>query len=51
MTVRTQYSPLLEQTVELLVKCFAATNHHKLLRSASDVSYVCMYVVSMKVKV
>ena len=37
-TVSEQYAPLLEGTVELLVKCYAAVYHAKLLDSASHVS-------------
>lgn len=37
-TVNEQYAPLLEGTVELLVKCYAAVYHAKLLDSAAHVS-------------
>ena len=37
-TVNEQYIPLLEETVELIVKCYAVVQHHKLLDSASQVS-------------
>ena len=36
-TVNEQYAPLLEGTVELLVKCYAAVYHAKLLDSAAHV--------------
>ena len=54
-TVNEQYSPLLEDTVELLVKCYAAVYHAKLLDSAAQVrntnyfkvyKILCMGVVS-----
>ena len=37
-TVTRQYLPLLEQTIELVVKCYAAVHHHKLLDTAAQVS-------------
>ena len=39
-TVNEQYAPLLEGTVELLVKCYAAVYHAKLLDSAAHVRCV-----------
>lgn len=46
-TVHQQYAPLLEGTVEMIVKCFAAVHYAKLLDSAAQVCattldcYVC----------
>ena len=37
-TVAKQYLPLLEQTIELVVKCYAAVHHYKLLNTAAQVS-------------
>ena len=39
-TVHEQYAPLLEGTVELIVKCFAAVRYPKLLDSATQVSHL-----------
>lgn len=36
-TVHRQYLPLLEDTIELLIKCYATVQHHKLLESAAQV--------------
>lgn len=36
-TVQDQYAPLLEGTIELLIKCFAAVHYAKLLDSAAQV--------------
>ena len=36
-TVQEQYAPLLEGTVELIVKCYAAVHYAKLLDSAAQV--------------
>lgn len=36
-TVHRQYFPLLEDTIELLIKCYATVQHHKLLESAAQV--------------
>lgn len=36
-TVHEQYAPLLEGTVELIIKCYAAVHHAKLLDSAAQI--------------
>lgn len=36
-TVQDQYAPLLEGTIELLIKCYAAVHYAKLLDSAAQV--------------
>lgn len=42
-TVHDQYAPLLEGTVELIIKCYAAVHYAKLLDSAAQVCvYMCM---------
>ncbi len=46
-TVHEQYAPLLEGTVELIVKCFAAVHYGKLLDSAAQVHIT---VIPYKVK-
>ena len=40
-TVHEQYAPLLEGTVELIIKCYAAVHHAKLLDSAAQVRRTC----------
>ena len=37
-TVHDQYAPLLEGTVELIIKCYAAVHYARLLDSAAQVS-------------
>ena len=36
-TVQDQYTPLLEGTIEVLIKCYAAVHYAKLLDSAAQV--------------
>ena len=38
-TVNEQYTPLLEGTVELIVKCYATVHYAKLLEAAAQVRY------------
>ena len=40
-TVQDQYAPLIEGTVELIIKCYAAVHYAKLLDSAAQVS-ICI---------
>ena len=51
-TVQDQYAPLIEGTVELIIKCYAAVHYAKLLDSAAQVSIcthvICMYILCIK---
>ena len=38
-TVQKQYAPLIEGTVELIIKCYAAVHYAMLLDSAAQVKY------------
>ena len=44
-TVQEQYAPLLEGTVELIVKCYAAVHYAKLLDSAAQVYNTCNHCI------
>ena len=39
-TVQNQYAPLLEGTVELIIKCYATVHYAKLLDSAAQVTHI-----------
>ena len=46
-TVHRQYLPLLEDTIELVIKCYATVQHHKLLESAAQVRMWVWHLVTM----
>ena len=57
-TVHEQYAPLLEGTVDLILKCYAAVHYSKLLDSAAQVQvqynamfYVCIAAATSKCKI
>lgn len=44
-TVQKQYAPLIEGTVELIIKCYAAVHYAMLLDSAAQVSIAMSSII------